>query len=86
MDSKERHIRENENLEKREAREAEETRMPDDMIANSMKAKGRERKRENTKRINNLWLWFGVLILVAILLYWLFSIGIFESLTGFFNG
>lgn len=86
MDNKERHIEENESREKREAREAQQTHIPDDMIANSLKAKGRDRKRDNTKRINNLWLWFGVLILIAILLYWLFSIGIFESLAGVFNG
>ncbi|MBD5357196.1 MAG: hypothetical protein HDR88_09375 [Bacteroides sp.] len=57
-----------------------------DMIANSMKAQGRERHRENTRKINRLWLWLGVLVLIAILLYWLFSIGMFESLSGVANG
>lgn len=73
MDSKEKHIKENESVNA-------------DMIANSMKAEGRERHRENTRKINRLWLWLGVLVLIAILLYWLFSIGIMESLAGVFNG
>ncbi len=57
-----------------------------DMIANSMKAEGRLRHRENTRKINRLWLWLGVLVLIAILLYWLFSIGIFKVLSGVSNG
>lgn len=73
MDSKERNNRENEPVNA-------------DMIANSMKAESRERHRENTRKINRLWLWLGVLALIAILLYWLFSIGIFESLSGVTNG
>ena len=73
MDSKERNYRENEPVNA-------------DMIANSMKAEGRERHRENTRKINRLWLWLGVLVLIAILLYWLFSIGIFESMSGVTNG
>lgn len=73
MDSKEKHIKENESVNA-------------DMIANSMKAEGRERHRESTRKINRLWLWLGVLVLIAILLYWLFSIGIMESLAGVFNG
>ena len=73
MDSKERKIREDESVNA-------------DMIANSMKAEGRERHRENTRKINRLWLWLGVLVLIAILLYWLFSIGIFEGLSGVTNG
>ncbi len=73
MDSKEKHIREHESADA-------------DMIAESMRAEGRERKRENTRKINRLWLWFGVLILIAILLYWLFSIGIIGDATGSFNG
>lgn len=73
MDSKEKHIRENEPVDA-------------DLIANSLKANGRNRKRENSRKINRMWLWFGVLILIAILLYWLFSIGLFESLIGVANG
>lgn len=73
MDSKERNNRENEPVNA-------------DMIASSMKAESRKRHRENTRKINRLWLWLGVLVLIAILLYWLFSIGIFESISGMTNG
>lgn len=73
MDSKEKHIKENESVNA-------------DMIANSMKAEARKRHRESTRKINRLWLWLGVLVLIAILLYWLFSIGIMESLASVFNG
>lgn len=69
MDSKEKHIKDNESVNA-------------DMIANSLKAEGRERHRENTRKINRLWLWLGVLILVAILLYWLFSMGLMKSIAG----
>lgn len=37
----------------------------------------------NTKKI---WMWVGVIVLVAILLYWLFSIDILESMSGSING
>jgi cytochrome c-type biogenesis protein CcmH/NrfG len=67
MDSKEKHTNENE-------------RVDADMLANSLRAEGRDRRRENTKKVNRLWLWLGILVLVAILLYWLFSIGLFESM------
>lgn len=57
-----------------------------DMIANSMKAEGRNRKRESTRKINRLWIWLGVLVLIAVLLYWLFGVEMFESLAGATNG
>ncbi len=69
MDSKEKNIKDNESVNA-------------DMIANSLKAQGRERHRENTRKINRLWLWLGVLILIAILLYWLFSMGLMEGIAG----
>ena len=69
MDSKEKNIKDNEAVNA-------------DMIANSLKAQGRERHRENTRKINRLWLWLGVLILIAILLYWLFSMGLMEGIAG----
>lgn len=56
------------------------------MIADSLRAQGKNRKRESTRKINRLWLWLGVLILVAILLYWIFSIGLIGDATGSFNG
>ena len=69
MESKEKNIKDNESVNA-------------DMIANSLKAQGRERHRENTRKINRLWLWLGVLILIAILLYWLFSMGLMEGIAG----
>ena len=74
MATKERHIKENNEP------------VHSDMIADSLKAHGRNRKRETTAKNNRLWLWLGVLVLIAILLYWLFSIGIIGSLTDSFNG
>lgn len=71
MDSKERHEHEAVNS---------------DLIADSLRADGKNRKRESTRRTNKLWLWLGVLVLVAILLYWIFSIGIIGSLNDSFNG
>lgn len=73
MDSKEKRIKENESVNA-------------DMIADSMRMEAKNRKRANTQKINRLWLWLGVLVLIAILLYWLFSIGIMESIAGYFNG
>lgn len=76
MNTKERHEMENESIETRE----------DNLEANRLRADARNRKRENTKKINKLWLWLGVLILIAILLYWLFGIGMAEDLSGVSNG
>lgn len=56
-----------------------------DMIAKSMKAEQKEKKRETTRRMNRLWLWLGVLVLVAILLWWIFSIGFVEDASGVTN-
>lgn len=53
---------------------------------NSLRYDGKKRKNEGTKKVNNLWLWFGVLVLIMILLWWLWSIGIFEDMTGVTNG
>ncbi len=74
MDTKERHIKENERRE------------DPDTLAQSLTANGKNRKRQDTKKTNRLWLWLGVLILVFILLYWLFSVGIFADLTNSVNG
>ena len=56
-----------------------------DMIARSMEADQKNKQREKTRRMNKLWLWLGVLFLVAILLWWIFSIGFFEDTTGVTN-
>lgn len=57
-----------------------------DLLAEQMRAEGKERKRKSTRRINNWWLWFGVIILIFILVWWLWTIGIFGDATGAFNG
>lgn len=74
MDTKERHVREDRKYE------------TPDQIAGSMPAEGKSRKRNSTVRTNRLWLWLGVIILIFILVYWLFAIGTFEDLIGYFNG
>ena len=57
-----------------------------DLIADKLRAGGKERKRRNTRRINNWWLWFGVIILIFLLVWWLWTMGIFGDMTGSFNG
>lgn len=84
MDTKEKHIRENESREKKEVREANEGYQS--QIATGLKAHAKIQKNQNTRKINRIWLWFGVLILVLILLWWLFSIGTFDALMGTANG
>lgn len=51
-----------------------------------LKEEGRKRKMAGTKRSNNLWIWFGVIVLVFIIVYWLFAIGTFGDLQNWFNG
>lgn len=85
MDKKEKHIRENESEAKREARE-ERNHMTADQIADSLPSGGKVRKNRGTAKVNRLWLWLGVIVLIFILLYWLFSIGMFEDLSGVING
>lgn len=46
----------------------------------------KKRQEETTRKNNRLWLWLGVIILIFILVYWLWTIGIFEDLTGVTNG
>lgn len=82
MDTKDKDIRKEENELRREERE----RHIPDLEAQRVLAEGKDRRRNGTKRTNKLWLWLGILILVFILLYWLFTIGIFDSLTGAANG
>lgn len=54
--------------------------------ANELKARGKRRHENNTRKINKLWLWLGVIILIFILLWWLWAIGTFEDVTGVTNG
>ena len=69
---------EKDNRSKHEADNAE-------MIARSMEAEQKNKQREKTRRMNKLWLWLGVMILVAILLWWIFSIGFVEDAQGVTN-
>ena len=50
------------------------------------RAEQRKRKNESTRRMNKLWMWLGVLILVFILLFWIFGIGTQEAVDGVDNG
>ena len=78
MDNRERHIRENEGHRHDDVNS--------DVIADGLRANGKNVKRHDTKRINKLWLWLGVLVLLAILLWWLFTYVIFADSVGAFNG
>ena len=69
----------------RETRHKHEDHDNADMIARSMEAEQKDRQREKTRRMNKLWIWLGGLFLVAILLWWIFSIGFFEDTTGVTN-
>lgn len=40
----------------------------------------------SNKNSNKVWMWVGVILLIAILVYWLFSIDLFESADGYING
>ena len=77
MDTRERHIREN---------EKHHDDVNSDVIADGLRANGKNQKRNSTKRINKLWLWLGVLVLLAILLWWLFTYVIFADAAGAING
>lgn len=82
MDEKER--REEETL--RKEREAAGNRDIAKEEADMVKADGKVNHNRSTGRVNKLWIWFGVLILIFLLIWWLWSIGIFEDLTGVTNG
>lgn len=58
----------------------------EDQIINSMTAQGKNKKRHDAVKTNRLWIWLGVIVLIFILLYWLFVIGTFDDLMGYFNG
>ena len=78
MNTKERHIKEN------EAHRHEDP--TTDVIADSLKAESKRRERKSSIRVNKLWLWLGVLVLIAILIWWLFTYVLEVDLFGGFNG
>ncbi len=53
---------------------------------NDIRAENKKAHHESTRKINGLWIWLGVIILIFILLYWLFTIGVFDSIAGAANG
>lgn len=53
---------------------------------NRLRADGKERHNNSTRKVNKLWMWLGVLVLIFILLWWLFAIGTFDDMLGVFNG
>ena len=76
-------IRDERREERREERKEE--RLPN-QEAESLLANGKNQHRENTRNINKMWIWLGVLILIFILLYFLFGIGTAEDVSGVQNG
>ena len=44
-----------------------------------MLAEEKDKQRETTRRMNRLWLWLAVLFLVAILIWFIFGLGLFEA-------
>lgn len=69
-----------------ETRDNKETRRNIEEAETMARAEQRKRKNESTKRMNKLWMWLGVLILVFILLFWIFGIGTQEAVDGVDNG
>lgn len=53
---------------------------------NYIHAEHKRKHNESTRKVNRLWLWLGIIILIFILLYWLFTIGVFDSIAGVANG
>jgi len=81
MDTKEKHIRENGKTEIRESREGY-----DHLTGNSHEADRDADKYRGMRKINSLWLWIAILGMISILIWWLFSIGIFNDVIGSTNG
>lgn len=52
----------------------------------SLRKRAQERRKNTVEKMNIRWLWFGVLVLIVILVWWLFSMGIFEDSAGIANG
>lgn len=52
-----------------------------DQIAKSMLANEKEKERERTNRMNRLWIWLGVMFLVAILIWFMYFLGFLEFLS-----
>lgn len=66
--------------------ENREIRREEERASEAARAHHKNNVNNSTRKLNKLWLWLGVLVLIFILLYWLFSIGMFEDLAGTING
>lgn len=76
-------------MEKKDTEKRDEFRKERELVredANGLRADGKKRHNKSTRKINKLWLWLGVLILIFILLWWLWTLGTFADLTGATNG
>lgn len=51
----------------------------EELIARSLEAEQKEKQREHTRRMNKLWIWLGIMFLVAILIWFIFGLGLFEA-------
>lgn len=67
-------------------REIREERGLENQEANELRAEGKNRHRNHTRKVNKLWLWLGIIILIFILVWWLWTFGTAEDLTGVTNG
>lgn len=76
-------IREEKREERREERHNHH--LPN-QTAEDILANGKRHHNHNTGKINRLWLWLGVIILIFILGWWLWTICIAEDVTGVDNG
>lgn len=75
------------NMENREKEHHHHEKDPrEDLVADSLKVDGKNQKRKSTKRVNNLWLWLGIIILIIIIVWWLFTGDMGLALTGAENG
>lgn len=73
-------------METHEKKNNEGRRDEDILEAGKLKAEGKREERHCSGKVNKLWLWLGVLLLIFILLWWLYSVGMFEDLIGVSNG
>lgn len=64
-----------------ETRNTEETRDPRESVEiNRLRADEKIRRNQSTRKVNRLWMWLAIIILVFILFWVIFSTGAFESL------
>lgn len=54
--------------------------------AHKLKSRDKKRREKHASQINGLWIWLGIIILVFILIWWLWTIGIFDNLESMIKG